>query len=374
MLLRQKRIACAGLLVLVITIAAGVAASSAAARTMLVGVDDDWVKWRADTPGLVRIQRDAGFGTVKVMFPWRPGMLHPGKVERHYVERLARMSLMQQRVVLAFAGKARQAPHTPAARRQFCSYAREVLTALPGVKDVVIWNEVNSPSFWRPQRSAPKQYAALLAQCWDDLHAARPDVNVISSTAPAHKPLEFIRRMGAVYRSSGRTKPIVDTFGHNPYPFFASERPNITHENGYVGQGDYEALLRTIQVSFSNTLQPLPGDRGVTIWYLENGFQTRTPFPLRRGLYLGFENALALVPAFAPAPVVDQEDQLRTAFTLAYCHQPLVGAFFNFQLADERRLAGWQSGLLWANWTPKPSYAPLREMMGQIGRGTLACD
>jgi hypothetical protein len=79
------------------------------------------------------------------------------------------------------------------------------------------------------------------------------------------------------------------------------------------------------------------------------------------------------VPALAPAPRVDQEDQLRRAFTLAYCEQPLVGAFFNFLLADETRLAGWQSGVLWADWRPKPSYAPLREVFVQIGRGTLAC-
>lgn len=336
---------------------------------MLVGVDDDWVKWRNDTPGLVRIQQDAGFGTVKVMFPWRRGMFHPGTTERHYIERLARMSLMQQRVVVAFSG--RQAPRTAAARAQFCGYARDVVSSLPGVKDVVIWNEVNSPTYWRAQRTAPGEYVALLARCWDDLHAAIPEVNVISSTAPAHKPLDFIRRMGSAYRATGRTKPIVDTFGHNPYPFVASERPHISHLNGYVGQGDYDALVRAFQVAFTKTGQPLPGEQGVTIWYLEDGFQTRTPFG--RPLYIGFENATGLVPALAPAGSVDQEGQLRDALTLAYCGQPLVGAFFNFLLADEQRLSGWQSGLLWANWRPKPSYAPLREMFAQIGRGTLAC-
>lgn len=371
MALRWRRTICAGMFVLAITIA-GVAASTASAREMLVGVDDDTAKWRNDTAGIVSIQRDAGFGTVKVTFPWRPGMVHPGNVEQHYVERLARMSLLKQRVVVAIAGNAQQAPRTATARAQFCSYAREVVSSLPGVNDVVIWNEVNSPTFWMPQRSAPSEYAALLARCWDDLHAARPDVNVISSTAPAHKPLEFIRRLGSAYKETGRTKPIIDTFGHNPYPFVASERPEVTHDNGYVGQGDYDGLVRTIRIAFSDTAQPLPGADGVTIWYLEDGFQTQTPWG--QPLYLGYENATALVPALAPAPLVDQEDQLRRALTLAYCRQPLVGAFFNFLLADERRLAGWQSGLLWADWRPKPSYAPLREMFGQIRRRTLACD
>jgi hypothetical protein len=42
------------------------------------------------------------------------------------------------------------------------------------------------------------------------------------------------------------------------------------------------------------------------------------------------------------------------ALRLAYC-QPGVAAFFNFEIADEPLLGGWQSGLLWADGTPKPS-------------------
>jgi hypothetical protein len=57
---------------------------------------------------------------------------------------------------------------------------------------------------------------------------------------------------------------------------------------------------------------------------------------------------------------------------LAYC-QPAVGAFFNFQLADERRLGGWQSGLLWANWSPKPSLNVFRQVATLIQQRTLVC-
>lgn len=354
------------MLVLVVAISAA-AASTASARTMVVGVQDDSVKWLEDTPGLVRIQRSVGFGTVKVSFPWRPGMWHAGRVERYYVARLARMSLLRQHVVVAFGGTAANAPRTPAARQQFCSYVRSVTASLPGARDVVIWNEVNSPTFWRPQRDAPPEYAALLGRCWDVLHAMRPDVNVISSTAPSHDPLGFLRALGAAYAASGRPRPLVDTFGHNPYPRDPTEAPNATHADGYVGQGDYDALVSTLRESFVETPQQVQA-----IWYLEDGFQTHTPFG--QPLYYGRENEVSLLPALAPAPVVDQKDQLRSALSLAYCHQPLVGAFFNFLLADERRLAGWQSGLLWANWRPKPSSGPVREVLSQIGDGTLACN
>ena len=37
--------------------------------------------------------------------------------------------------------------------------------------------------------------------------------------------------------------------------------------------------------------------------------------------------------------------QLADAIKIADC-QPLVGAYFNFHLVDERDLAGWQSGVV----------------------------
>lgn len=52
------------------------------------------------------------------------------------------------------------------------------------------------------------------------------------------RPLEFLRELGAAYAASGRPWLLVDTFGHNPYPLFASEPPAAMHGGGYVGQGD----------------------------------------------------------------------------------------------------------------------------------------
>jgi hypothetical protein len=344
-------------------------AGAADGRELVVGVGDDWVKWRADTAGIVRVQREAGFDTVRIGFPWRPGMWHPGKVERHYIERIAKMASLRQRVVVAFSGAADDAPRTRATRLQFCSYVRSVLSRLPAVRDVVIWNEANSPAFWRPQRDAPAEYAALLGRCWDLLHRMRSDVNVISSTAPRHLPLRFLRELGDAYARSGRPRPLVDTFGHNPYPQHAAESPGIAHLDGYVGQGDYATLVRVLQESFAGTPQPAPGEGDVTIWYLETGFQTVPPFG--SPLYFGRENEQRALPALAGSGV-DQAKQLGAAIELAYC-QPAVGALFNFQLADERRLGGWQSGVLWANWTPKPSLRVVRDVVAAIERRQIDC-
>ena len=62
---------------------------------------------------------------------------------------------------------------------------------------------------------------------------------------------------------------------------------------------------------------------------------------------------------------VDQSSQIRNALELAYC-QPAVGAFFNFQLTDQTDLGGWQSGLLWADGTPK-LYRLFRQSSRVIG-------
>src|SRR5215203_5943693 len=79
-------------------------------------------------------------------------------------------------------------------------------SAAPARTLVVGVGEVNSPAFWRPQRDAPKEYALLLGRCWDLLHAMRPNVNVVSSTAPRHHPLGFIAQVGAARAALRRAR------------------------------------------------------------------------------------------------------------------------------------------------------------------------
>src|SRR5207244_11906986 len=179
------------------------------------------------------------------------------------------------------------------------------LQRYPTVNDVVVWNEPNVSRFWQPQYApdgsdaAPAAYAALLARCWDTLHAVRPSVNVIAATSPhgndnprarsniSHSPLSWYRALGAAYRASGRQRPILDTVGHNAYPAFNSERPWTQHATaGVVGEGDYPRLMAALRDAFGGTAQPVPGDGGVSIWYLEQGFQS-TVDAAKAGLYRG---------------------------------------------------------------------------------------
>lgn len=236
---------------------------------------------------------------------------------------------------------------------------RNALVRYTEIKDVVVWNEANSPTFWLPQDGAPAAYAALLAQCWDVLHEAVPDVNVITTTAAGHDPVAFLRGVADFYRTSGRTAPLFDTIGHNPYPLHPDEAPAATHDV-YVGEGDYERLVAVVDETFAGTAQPL-----VAIWYLEDGFQT-TVDSGRRRLYFGTESVRRTV---SPAT---QAAQLAAAIRLAYC-QPRVGAFFNFLLLDERSLTGWQSGLLWRDWRRKPAFDAYRAAIDDVRSGDVDC-
>ncbi len=59
-------------------------------------------------------------------------------------------------------------------------------------------------------------------------------------------------------------------------------------------------------------------------------------------------------PPAETSPAPDQYTQVRDSMRLAAC-QPYVRSYFNFLLADEPRLQGWQSGAFWADLTPKDS-------------------
>ena len=269
----------------------------------------------------------------------------------------------------------------------------------------MIWNEPNVSAFWRPQfnvdgsSAAPAAYEALLARCWDVLHAFRPTINVVGpATSPrgndnpnaasniSHSPVNFIERMGLAYRASGRTKPLFDTVGQHVYQNFFAERPFLIHTVGNtIAEGDWNKLLDTLQVAFTGTAQPVPGRGCVVcppIWYLESGFQTSVPAD-RAGGYTGSEN-VATIPDFAggetefpsPSPLAtsrapDQATQLRYAARLAYC-QPYVGAFFNFLLRDEAELGGWQSGVVWADGTRKGSFAPLASVVADANADVIS--
>jgi hypothetical protein len=300
------------------------------ATRLLVGVDDDTLKWTANPVAVVRWQRSLGADAVRVWAPWS-GERKP--VGAHVVElQRAEEAAHETGVVLAVFGFARNTPATAAAQERFCSYAKRALELVPNARAVVVWNEANSRTYWN---GTPAQYERLLARCYDVLH--RTGLTILDSTASAHAPEAFLRAVGAAYRRSGRTRPLVDAFGHNPSPRTPSEPPTAQHSVGFVGEGDYERLRHALQ-TFGEP----------DVWYLEDGFQSTVPRTLRNR-YDGRETVVA-------ASAARQAQNVGAAIALAAC-QPHVRAFFNFELVDETRLGGWQSGLVWRGIKRKPAAA-----------------
>jgi hypothetical protein len=337
---------------------------------IIVGVTDDTAKWMVRQDGIVGVHKDLRLMAVRVTIPWRAGQTGPTKLQAVYLQRIRRMTQLNERIVLAVYNTAEFAPTTRKARNQYCAFVQGAVKHIPLIHDVEIWNEANSPAYW-PDSAGPTSYTKLLARCYDVLHSRPFPINVISSTASRHDPAGFVFELGETYRSLGRSRPLFDTFGHNPYPENSAEAPSVLHTGSdLIAEGDYETLMNVLHTAFDGSGQPVPGERGVTIWYVEDGFQTVPPRNKLR-YYRGRENDRYALPAAADG-AVDQATQLRDAILLAYC-QPAVSGFLNFGLLDEDRLGGWQAGLLWRDGTRKPSYDTFKAAIAEIRRRDTDC-
>jgi hypothetical protein len=373
------------------------AGTARADSNLIVGVGEDSLMGRgAET---IAVARDLGLKAFRLTLPWEPGRTQLDPRIRTGLDH-AVVAAAGTRIVLAVYGSSGLPPLEPAQRSQYCSYIRSALQQYPQINDVVIWNEPNLTFYWTPQfhpdgaSAAPSAYHDLLAHCWDVLHAYREGVNLIGPVVSlwgndnpdafsniSHSPLNFIQKLGEAYRASGRSRPILDTFGHHPHPPSADERPWTQHEGVYVSIGDWGKLMNALAEAFEGTAQPLPG-QGPSIWWLEVGFQTLIDSD-KQHLYHSRENWRGPVPAFAGgepdsppppqnSPAPDQATQLSDSVRLSFC-QPYVEAFFNFLLTDEPNLTRWQSGVLWTDGSRKGSYDAFKNAIAEVNEGRVDC-
>jgi hypothetical protein len=162
-----------------------------------------------------------------------------------------------------------------------------------------------------------------------------------------HSPTRFIEDLGAAYKASGRTKPVMDAFAIHPYMRTSKLSPTETHtDSTTITLADYPRLVTLLGHAFGGTAQR-GGD--LPIYYTEFGVQTRVPAADRHA-YTDV-NSPSAGDAVSPDT---QANYYREALELAAC-QPTVKALFIFHTFDEIDLAGWQSGLYYADQKPKPS-------------------
>lgn len=367
------------------------------APSLLVGVADDRIQ---GAPGTTADEaRSLGVGAVRVLFLWERGQTTLSAAQ---AATLAGIVASAPNIRIVFASRSRSgtdAPLNETERAAYCAFLGDTAARFPQISDFGVWLEPNKQQFWSPQfdakgnSAAPAAYFALLAQCYDVLHAVRVDVNVIGfSTASkgndrpeassniSHAPGTFIRRFGAAYRASGRTAAVLDSVGHHPYGEHSAERPWREHlRSGTLGLGDWHGLMQALHDAFEGTRQALPGIDGPQIWYLESGFQT-VPSPTKASLHRGIETDSWSLPDNTQAAdtdtssvlAPDQATQLDDAIRLAYC-QPYVAALFNFLLYDEADLNRWQSGLFWVDGTEKGSAERFRRTTSAAGARQIAC-
>jgi hypothetical protein len=328
----------------------------------VIGAVDDAAKW-SPTPGRIMAEtRDSGFHAVVLTAVWKRGAQAEADLPplRKAVRAAAAHDVEPLLDIYQLSG---DTPRTPDERNAFAEYAAAIARALPSVHQVMIGNEPNLNLFWMPQfgddgsDTGAADYEALLAGTYDALKAVNPDLTVIGgnlsphggdqadTSRPTHSPTKFIADMGAAYRASGRTQPLMDEFSIHVYGDSARIPPTLAHPNTTsVGIADYGKLVRLLHAAFGGSLP---------IVYGEYGVETTVP-PDKQSLYTGKE----VVPTIDPQL---QAQYYRQAIQLAR-KQPDVRALFIFKVFDETRLEGLQSGVRYADGSPKPSLSAVQDL------------
>jgi hypothetical protein len=324
----------------------------------------------ADAARAKRKMRDAtaaGFEAAITNSFWEPGQREPSAqdlTELRNAAAAADEAGVRPLLIVQHVGS-KTTPRTPELRSEFAAYAASIARQIPKFRDFIIANEPNLNRFWLPQfgpdgeNAAARDYLALLAETYDALKAVSEDIRVIGGAlAPrggddpnasrhTHSPTKFIEDMGRFYRESGRTTPVMDALAHHPYLERSEIPPDFAHPNSTtIALADYDKLVELLGEAFDGTAQE---GSDLPILYTEFGVQTTIP-PEKRSAYTNLDTPVA-------ADAVSEETQkeyYRQAVEIT-CDQPTVEGIYIFHVWDEPDLLGWQSGLYYADQTPKSS-------------------
>ncbi len=367
---------------LVTAVVALLAAPTAFAGPSLhVGAVEDAAIW-GNPNAQMDLARAGGFDSVRMTAQWTAGAASLSRGQTTRLQNAARAAVARgiQPIVAIYNAGSSSTPTDDASQARFVQFARSVVFALPQVSTFIVGNEPNSNVYWLPQFDtagsdvAATSYERLLAATYDAIKAIRPAATVVggaldsrgaddpTAARQSHSPTSFIRDLGAAYRASGRTTPIMDVFDQHVYADNSSLPPSMPHTaSTTIAEADYTKLVALLGAAFDGTAQ-----RGsnLPIVYGEFGVETTIP-TTKAGAYSGVE------PQTSGA--VDEATQARyyaEAFKLALC-QPNVIGINVFHVVDESALTAWQSGPFYADGTPKSSLEPIREAAVGARTGTL---
>lgn len=258
----------------------------------------------------------------------------------------------------------------------FGAYVASVATAFPGVKQFIIGNEPNQPAFWRPQfapdgsNASAAAFGPYLAAGYDALKAVdagitvvgvglsprgndRPDARSNISTSP----VRFLRALGAWYRASGRSQPLMDGFSFHPYPNKATDPLDRGYSWPNAGFVNLDRVKQALWDAFSGTAQPTTVS-GLKLHLDEVGWQVNTS---GRPGYVGLENVV----------VTDELTQAAVYAELirrASCDPDVADvSFFGFR--DDGARAGFQAALQRLDGTARPAAEAVRSAIADAASG-----
>jgi len=260
----------------------------------------------------------------------------------------------------------------------FGAYVASVATAFPDVKQFVIGNEPNQPAFWRPQfapdgsNASAAAFGPYLAAAYDALKAVDAGISVVGvglsprgNDRPDAKsnistsPVRFLRALGAWYRASGRSLPLMDGFSFHPYPNRATDPVDRGYSWPNAGFVNLDRIKQALWDAFSGTAQPTTVD-GLKLHLDEVGWQVDTS---GQPGYVGLENVV----------VTDELTQAAVYADLirrASCDPDVAEvSFFGFR--DDGARTGFQAALQRLDGTVRPAAEAVRSAIADAGSGCL---
>jgi hypothetical protein len=155
----------------------------------------------------------------------------------------------------------------------------------------------------------------------------------------------------------------MDGLAFHPYPDNSSQSPDIGHpRTTTIGIADYDKLVRLLGEAFDGTAQP---GSSLPILYDEFGIESQIPKGKAKH-YTGTEPATT-----KPVTEATQATYYQRGLRIAFC-QPNVAGVLLFHSQDEHARLSWQSGVYYADGTPKSSLRAVRDALERSRSGSIA--
>jgi hypothetical protein len=327
-------------------------ATAAAAPSIRFGIVDD--AWLAHGPGTLeeRVEKleRVGFDVVRLTLRWDEIERAKGTYDWEAPDRL--LGALQARAltpIVSLYGSPRWAnggrtPNwAPTRATDFATFAREVATRYPFVREWLVWNEPNQRRWLRPT-SAVLYTTRLLNPAYVAIKQVQPTDRVGGGvTAPRGStggvsPVQFIRAM----KAAGAR---LDAYAHHPYPLTPTDTPSAggCEHCETISMAKLERLLSEVRQAFPTA----------RVWLTEYGYQTNPP-----DRFLGVSPEL-------------QARYVGEATRRAYA-APKVDLLVQHLYRDEPDLGRWQSGLETVAGREKPALRATMLPLTQLSRSGAA--